>query len=160
MAKARDNTVYGDRVVSKNRRAFFNYEVGDTFEAGLALIGSEVRALRQHGADLTDAWVDIQRDEAWLKGMRIPPLSHAAFAHEERRTRKLLLHREEIERLRGAVERDGMTLIALKCYFKNNRAKVEIALARGKKKHDKRQAIKERDASKEARAAIRRGREQ
>ncbi len=160
MAKARDKTEYGDRIVSKNRRARFNYEIGDTFEAGLVLIGSEVRSLRQHGADLTDAWVDVQRDEAWVKGMRIPPLSHAAFAHEERRTRKLLMKRFEIERLRGAVERDGMTLIVLTCYFKNNRAKLEVALARGKKLHDKRATIKARDATKEARVAIRRGRDQ
>lgn len=148
----------GDRVVSKNRRAFFDYEVEDTIEAGLVLIGSEVRTLRLRGCDLSDAWVDIQRDEAWVKGMGIPTLPHAAFGHEEKRHRKLLLHREQIERLRGASDRDGMTLIVTKCYFKNNRAKLEVALARGKKKHDKRQTIRERDASREAAAAIRRGR--
>lgn len=148
----------GDRLVSKNRRAFFDYEVSDTFEAGVVLLGSEVRALRAQGSDLSDAWVDIQRDEAWLKGMKIPVLAHAAFGHEEKRARKLLLHREQIERLRGAVEREGMTLIAVKCYFKNNRVKLEIALARGKKRHDKRQTIRERDAAREAEAAMRRGR--
>lgn len=148
----------GDRLVSKNRRAFFDYEVSDTFEAGVVLLGSEVRALRVQGSDLSDAWVDIQRDEAWLKGMKIPVLAHAAFGHEEKRARKLLLHREQIERLRGAVEREGMTLIAVKCYFKNNRVKLEIALARGKKRHDKRQTIRERDAAREAEAAMRRGR--
>ncbi len=157
---ASDKQLGGDRLVSKNRRARFDYELGDTYEAGLVLIGSEVRSLRENGADLGDAWVDIQRDEAWIKGMRVPPLKHSAFGHEERRVRKLLLHREQIERLRGAVERDGMTLIATKCYFKDNRAKLEIAVARGKKRHDKRQSLRERDASREARAAIRRGRKE
>src|SRR5262245_24688139 len=96
----------GDRLVSKNRRAYYDYEIGDTYEAGLALIGSEVRSLRETGADLSDAWVDVdRRGEAWVKGLRIPPLKHAAFGHEERRPRKLLLHGYEIDRLRGALER-------------------------------------------------------
>ncbi len=151
----------GDRLVSKNRRAYFDYEIGDTYEAGMSLIGSEVRSLRENGADLGDAWVDIDRSgQAWVKGLRIPPLTHAAFGHEERRPRKLLLHRFEIDRLRGASERDGMTLICTKCYFKNNRAKIEVAVARGRKRHDKRQAVKERDATREARQAIRRGRDE
>ncbi len=159
MAKAATKQEMGDRLVTKNRRAHFNYEVGDSFEAGLSLIGSEVRSLRVHGADLTDAWVDVDsKNQAWVKGMRIPPLHHAAFAHEERRVRKLLLHVAEIEQLRTATERDGMTVIATKCYFKGGRAKIEIALARGKKKHDKRQALREREDDKEARQAIRRGR--
>jgi SsrA-binding protein len=149
----------GDRLVAKNRRAYFDYEVGETFEAGLALVGSEVRSLREGGANLTDAWVDIdQRGQAWVKGMRIPPLDHAAFGHEERRTRKLLLHAHEIDQLRGAIDREGMTLIVTKCYFKHNRAKLEFAVARGKKKYDKRQALKDREATREARQATRRGR--
>lgn len=146
----------GDRLVSKNRRAFFDYEVGDTYEAGLVLIGSEVRSLREGAADLTDAWVDIDgRGEAWVKGLRIPPLKHAAFGHEERRPRKLLLRKEQIDKLRGANQRDGMTLIVTQCYFKNNRVKLEIAEGRGRKKYDKRQAVKARDAEKEARQAMR-----
>ena len=149
----------GDRLVSKNRRAFYDYEVGDVFEAGLVLIGSEVRSLRENSADLSDARVDITSGgEAWVKGLRIPPLKHAAFGHEERRPRKLLLHREQIDRLRGASERDGATLIVTKCYFKQNRAKLEIAEARGKKKYDKRQALRARDADREARVAVQRGR--
>jgi SsrA-binding protein len=149
----------GDRLVSKNRRAFFDYEIGDTLEAGIVLIGSEVRSLRANSADLADAWVDIDaRGEAWVKGMRIPPLQHAAFGHEERRPRKLLLHRQQIDRLRGYSARDGMTLVVVKCYFKQNRAKIEVAAARGRKKHDKRQHIRERDADREARVAMRRGR--
>jgi len=149
----------GDRLVSKNRRASFNYELGDSYEAGIVLIGSEARSLRENTADLTDAWVDIDaRNEAWVKGMRIPPLKHAAFGHEERRPRKLLLHREQIDKLRGSVDRDGMTLIVTKCYIKSGRAKLEFALARGKKMHDKRHALREKVAGREAEAAIRRGR--
>jgi SsrA-binding protein len=159
MARAKSTAEQGDRLVSKNKRAFFDYEISDTFEAGMVLIGSEVRSLRQHSADLTDAWVDIdQRGEAWVKGMRIPPLVHAAFGHADTRPRKLLMHREQIQRLRGLVERDGMTLIATKCYFKNNHAKIEVAVARGKKKYDKRQALRNKEADREATAAIRRGR--
>jgi SsrA-binding protein len=158
MAKGESKEKQGDRLVSKNRRAYFDYEIRETFEAGVALIGSEVRTLRQSSADLSDAWVDIDRNsQAWVKGMRIPPLTHAAFGHEERRPRKLLLHAGEIDTLRGASERDGMTLIVTKCYFKNNRVKLEIALARGRKQHDKRQVVREREADREARQAIRRG---
>src|SRR5262249_37652635 len=120
---------------------------------------SEVRSLRESAADLSDAWVEIDaRGEAWVKGMRIPPLKHAAFGHEERRPRKLLLHREQIDRIRGLTQRDGMTLIVTKCDFKDNRAKIEVAAGKGRKKHDKRQALRERDAEKEARTAMRSGR--
>lgn len=148
----------GDRLVAKNRRAYFDYTVDSTLEAGLVLIGSEVRSLRVQGCDLSDAWVDVNRGEAWVKGMKIPHLLHAAYGHEEKRARKLLLKRAEIDTLQGASTRDGMTLIVTKCYFKNNHAKIEIALAKGKKKHDKRQSIKARDADREAAAAMRRGR--
>ncbi len=149
----------GDRLISKNRRAEFNYELGDRYEAGLVLIGSEARSLRENTADLTDAWVDIDaRSEAWVKGMRIPPLKHAAFGHDERRPRKLLLHREQIDKLRGSVDRDGMTLIVTKCYIKSGRAKLEFALARGKKLYDKRHSLKAKVENRDAEAAMRRGR--
>jgi SsrA-binding protein len=146
-------------VVATNRRASFDYELTDKYEAGMSLIGSEVRSLRVNGADVSTAWVDIShRGEAFVKEMRIPSLTHAAFGHEERRSRKLLLHREEIERLQSAIEREGMTLIVTKCYFKEGRAKLEFAVARGKKKHDKRQSLREKDSAREARQAIRRAR--
>lgn len=149
----------GDRLVSKNRRASFDYELGDAYEAGLVLIGSEARSLRENTADLSDSWVDIDaRGEAWVRGMRIPPLKHAAFGHDERRPRKLLLHREQIDKLTVSVEREGMTLIVTKCYIKSGRAKLEFALARGKKVHDKRHALRAKMADREAEAAMRRGR--
>jgi len=147
----------GDRIVSKNRRAQFDYELGDRYEAGLVLIGSEARSLREHTADLRDAWVDIDtRNEAWVKGLKIPEMSHAAFGHEEKRPRKLLLHADQIQKLRGKLEAEGMTLIVTQCYFKQGRAKIELAVARGKKKYDKRRTVKEREATREAQAAIRR----
>lgn len=149
----------GDRVVAVNRRARHDYELGDKYEAGLQLIGSEARSLREHAPDLTDAWVDVDvRGEAWVKGMRIPPMKHAAFGHEERRPRKLLLNRAEIDRMKEAIEREGMTLIATQCYIKGGRGKLEVALARGKKHHDKRQSLKERELDREAQVAMRRGR--
>lgn len=151
----------GIRLIAKNRRAHFDYELGDRYEAGLSLMGSEARSLREHAPDLTGAWVDITGSgEAFVKGMRVPPLPHAAFGHEERRPRKLLLHRSEIDRLRGSIEREQVTLVVTQCYFKDGRAKVEIALARGRKKHDKRQLMRERDSRREAEQAIRRGREE
>lgn len=146
---------FGDRLVARNRRARFDYDLGDCYEAGLVLIGSEVRALREATADLSDAWIDLRNGEAFVKGLRIPTLKHAAFAHEEKRVRKLLLQRNQLEQLRIAVERERMTLVATKLYFKSGRAKLEFCVAKGRKLHDKRQVIKERDAAKEAQQAIR-----
>jgi SsrA-binding protein len=146
-------------LVATNRRANFDFELTDKYEAGMSLLGSEARSLRVNGADVSTAWVEInQRGEAWVREMRIPPLPHAAFAHTEKRPRKLLLHREEIETLRGSIEREGMTLIVTRCYFKEGRAKLEFAVARGKKKHDKRQSLRAKDSEREARQAMRRGR--
>jgi SsrA-binding protein len=147
----------GEKLIARNKRARYDYELFDRYEAGMALIGSEARSLRINGADLTDAWVDIdRRGEAWVKGLRIPVVEHAAFGHKEQRDRKLLLHSEETQRLRAGIDRGGMTVIATRCYFKRGRAKLEVALARGKRKHDKRQAIRERDATREAEQAMRR----
>jgi SsrA-binding protein len=149
----------GDRLIAKNRRASFDYELGDKFEAGLVLVGTEVKMLRHGKADLTDTWCAIQRGEAFLNGMNIPLLDGAAFGHaEDKRARKMLLHAKEIETLERAIQRDGMTAVATQIYFKNGHVKVEIALARGRKKGDKRQAIKEQDADREAKVSIARGR--
>lgn len=141
--------------VIRNKRAGFDYELGKAYEAGLSLVGSEVKSLRQGQGNLTDSWCSVDRGEAWIHGLEIAPmLGHAAFAHAPKRTRKLLLHRQEIEQIERAIERDGMTVTATKLYFKGGRAKLEIALARGKKKGDKRETLKRKEADKEARDAI------
>jgi SsrA-binding protein len=143
-----------ERLIARNRRASFDYELGESFEAGVALVGSEARSLREGKADVSEAWVDVVRGEAWVRGMRVPMLKHAMFGHEEKRARKLLLHQKEIERLKIATERDRMTLIVPRIYFKGSLVKIEVAVARGKKDYDKRQAVRERDATNEARAAM------
>jgi SsrA-binding protein len=143
-----------ERLIARNRRASFDYELGERFEAGVALVGSEARSLREGKADVSEAWVDVVRGEAWVRGMRVPPLKHAFFGHEEKRARKLLLHQAEIERLKMATEKDRMTLIVPRIYFKGGLVKIEVAIARGKKDYDKRQAVRERDATNEARAAM------
>lgn len=149
----------GEKVLAQNRRASFDFELGDRYEAGLELIGSEARSLRTSAPSIVEAFVDVDRNgEAWVKQMRIPTMAHAAFSHEEVRPRKLLLQRWEIERLRAATEKDGMTLVPTRVYYKNGRAKLEFAVAKGRKLHDKRQALRERTEKDEARAAIARGR--
>ncbi|HWO14908.1 MAG TPA: SsrA-binding protein SmpB [Polyangiaceae bacterium] len=152
------NTPEGDRLIAQNRRARHEFELGKSFEAGVALIGSEARALREGPADITDAWVEIRRGEAYVQGMRVPPLAHSFLGHDEKRPRKLLLHRAQIEELLGAQDQDRMTLVATKLYFKNGRVKLELCVARGKKMYDKRQTLRQRDADKEARVAIRNAR--
>jgi SsrA-binding protein len=146
------------RVIALNRRASFDYELGDKFEAGIMLVGSEVKMLRMGKADLSDSWVQVEQGEAWLRGVNIPHLEHSPFSHEAKRSRKLLLHEREIQELKRAVDRDGMTITATKLYFKGSLAKAEIALARGKKKGDKRESLKEKDAEREAKQAMSRGR--
>ena len=148
----------GEKLIVRNKRAGFDYELGERFEAGLVLIGSEVKMLRAGSADLTDSWCSIERGEAFLRGVNIPVMPGAAYGHEAKRARKLLLHAREIETLQRAIERDGMTVAATRLYFKEGRVKVELALARGKKKGDKRETVKAREAEREARAAMARGR--
>lgn len=155
---AREKEKPGEKIIVRNRRASWEYELGDRYEAGLVLLGSEVKMLRHGTADLSDSWCAIERGEAFLKGMNIPVMPDAAFGHEAKRARKLLLHASEIEAIRRGVEREGMTVTATKLYFKDGRVKVELALAKGKKLADKREALKEREAERETRAAIARGR--
>lgn len=143
-------------MVARNRRASFDYELGERFEAGLVLIGSEVKMLRNGHADLSDAWCSIENGEAFIKGLNIPELTGAAFGHVPKRPRKLLLHAREIAELQRGIERQGMTAVATRLYFRNGRAKIEIALAKGKKKVDKRRAVKEREADREAEAELQR----
>jgi len=149
----------GERLIAKNRRATFDYELEDRYEAGLSLLGSEVKSLRDGKVEIVDAYAAIEKGEAWLMQLFIAPLAHASvFGHEPRRKRKLLLKRSEIDKLDDALKDRGYTLIPTRLYFKDGRAKVEIALARGKTKGDKRQAIARKDAEREARNAIGRGR--
>ena len=155
--KHKETVEPGVKLIATNRRASFDYELGERYEAGLVLLGSEVKSLRNRAAGIGEAWAAIRNGEAFLEGMRISVLDHAAYGHtNERRTRKLLLNRREIEALRNAIERGGLTVVATKLYFRDGKAKVELAIARGKKMADKRQAIKDRDAEREARAAMNR----
>ncbi|HVY47101.1 MAG TPA: SsrA-binding protein SmpB [Minicystis sp.] len=156
MAKEKDKP--GETLIVRNRRATFDYELGERFEAGLVLQGSEVKMLREGTADLTDSWCAIENGEAFLKGVNIPVLPGTPFGHEAKRPRKLLLHAREIEEIKRALDREGMTVTATRLYFKEGRVKAEIALARGKKHADKRDAMREKDAEKEARQAIARAR--
>ena len=135
------------KVVADNRRARFNYEIGETFEAGLALAGSEVKSLRAGKATIAESYADARGGEIWLINSNIPEYQQAGpfNNHAPKRARKLLLHQRQIDRLTGAVEREGMTIVPLKLYFnERGRAKIEIALARGKKLHDKRETLKRR----------------
>ena len=144
-----------DRDIAVNRRARHEYHIDETFEAGLALMGSEVKALRAGKANLMDSFGRVEKGEVWLWNAHISPYDPASqFGHEPTRTRKLLLHRAEIARLHGKVKEKGLTLIPLRLYFKNGRAKVELGLARGKKQHDKRDAIREREVKREIDRAL------
>lgn len=129
-----------------NRRAFHDYEILETFEAGIALQGTEIKSLRDNGGSLQDAYVKILDREAWLLGSHIAPYRFGnVYNHNERRDRKLLLHKREIQKLARALQEKGLTCIPLAIYLKQGKAKVKIALGKGKKLHDKRSAIKERD---------------
>lgn len=146
-----------EKLVVKNRRAHFDYELQDRFEAGLVLTGSEVKSMRDGRVDVSDAYAVVERGEAWIKQMFVAPFEQAAFQHEPRRARKLLLHAGEIAEIDRALAQGGLTAVPLRVYFKDGRAKVEIAIAKGKKRYDKRRDIAERDAEREARAAIQKG---
>ncbi|GGF74298.1 SsrA-binding protein [Azorhizobium oxalatiphilum] len=135
------------RTVADNRRARFDYEIGETFEAGIMLKGTEVKALRTGKATIHESYAAGKNGELWLYNSYIPEYLEAnRFNHEPRRPRKLLMHKRQIHKLTVAVEREGMTIVAMKVYFnEDGRAKVEVALGKGRKAHDKREAVKERD---------------
>jgi SsrA-binding protein len=148
----------GEELVVKNRRAFYDYEIEERYEAGIALAGSEVKSMRAGKVDVSDAYVSVDRGEAWLRQMFIAPFEQAsAFPHEPRRPRKLLLHAREIAEIGKAVTRGGYAVVPLRLYFKGGRVKVELAKALGKKKYDKRATIADRDARREAQTAARGG---
>jgi SsrA-binding protein len=139
------------KVIADNRRARFNYEIGEVFEAGIALTGTEVKSLRQGRATIAESYADARGGEIWLVNANIPEYLQASrFNHAPKRARKLLLHKRQISKLASAVEREGMTLVPLKMYFnEKGRAKIEIALGRGKKLHDKRETERKRSWNRE-----------
>jgi SsrA-binding protein len=146
----------GRSLVASNRKARHDYTIEDVFEAGVVLTGTEVKALRAGRASLVDGWCSIDGGEAWLEGVHIPEYSQGTWTnHAPRRKRKLLLHRDEIDRLESKTREKGHTIVPLALYFLDGRAKVEIALARGKKDWDKRQALRERQDNLEAQRAMR-----
>jgi SsrA-binding protein len=143
------------KVVAQNKKARHDYAIEDTYEAGIVLQGTEVKALRQGRASLVDSYASVQDGEVWLLGAYIPEYTQGTWTnHAPRRPRKLLLHKGEIERLIGKTRETGLSLVPLQLYFSGGRAKVEIALARGRKAHDKRQVLAERDAQREMRNAL------
>ena len=149
----------GDRAIATNRRARHEYEILETLEAGLVLRGTEVKSLRAGLVNFKDSYATVRNREVWLLGCHISPYSHGTDAnHAPERDRKLLLHDREIKRLTGKIAERGLTLVPLKLYFKNGRAKLEVGLARGKKLHDKRSALREREVKREMDKAARAGR--
>lgn len=145
----------GEKVVARNKRATFDYHIEDRWEAGLVLTGSEVKSIRAGKVEIVDAYADVDRGEAWLNQLYVAPFEQATvFGHEPRRKRKLLLSRHEIDKIEDELKDRGYTLVPLRIYFKGRVCKVEIALARGKTKGDRRQDIAKKDAQREARAAM------
>ncbi len=145
-AKPKDSEAPKNKLVADNRKARHNYEILEVLEVGIALTGTEVKALRQNKANLQDSFARIEDDEIWLYRCHISPYDFGnRFNHEPTRKRRLLLHRRQINKLKGQTQEKGLTLVPLKLYFKGNWAKVDLALARGKQLHDKRQAISKRE---------------
>ncbi len=147
----------GKKLIAQNRKARHDFHIEDTFEAGLVLTGTEVKSLRAGQASLVDGFVEIANGEAWLLHVHIPEYSQGTWTnHEARRRRKMLLNRHEIDKIEQRVQTKGLTVIPLSLYFKDGRAKVEIALARGKKQHDKRDDLRKKDAEREMARAVKR----
>lgn len=164
MAKTNTKTSSGGgiKIAADNRQARYQYEILETYEAGLALLGTEVKSIREGKVNLRDGFANVKGGEVWLHNVHISPhkMTNLAYNHEPRRTRKLLLHKQEIRKLIGQTEQKGLTLVPLKMYFKDGRVKVSIALARGKKLHDKRESLKKKQDKREmARAMKSQGRD-
>ncbi len=152
MPKAEDT---GQKTLATNRKALFHYEVFERVEAGLALVGTEVKSIRDGGLNFSDSWVEFRSGELVLVGCRIAPYSHGNLMnHVPDRQRKLLLHKREILKLGGRATERGLTLVPLRVYLKNGRVKLEVGLARGKQAHDKREAIKRKDQERETRRGL------
>ena len=153
--KTRDNDSEAARVVAVNRKASHDYELLERFEAGLVLVGTEVKSAREGSVNLKDGYAAPRDGELFLFQIRISPYSHGSFEnHEPERPRKLLLHKRELRRLIGKITERGLTLVPTRLYFKKGRLKVEIALARGKRQHDQRRAARERDVKRDIEAAL------
>ena len=145
----------GRKLIAQNRRARYDYHVEDVVEAGLVLVGTEVKSLRAGRATLSDGFAEVHEGEVYLHGVHIPEYTQGTWTnHEPRRVRKLLMHRHEIDKLESKVNERGFTLVPLSLYFKDGRAKVEIALAKGKKTYDKRQSLAARQAKREKEQAL------
>jgi SsrA-binding protein len=143
------------KVIADNRKAFHDFHVLDSWEAGVVLLGTEVKAVREGRVNLRDSFARMEKGEVWLMNVHISPYSHSGYAfHEERRQRKLLLHQHEIQKLTGKVKEKGLTMVPLQMYFKNGRVKVNLALVKGKQAHDKRETIRRREVDRETRAAV------
>src|SRR4026207_2025559 len=141
--------------IAENRKAFHDYHILETFEAGVALLGTEVKAIREGRVNLRDSYARTDGGEVWMLNVHISPYSHRGYAeHAETRHRKLLLHRHEIRKLIGRTAEKGLTLVPLQMYFKNGRVKVLVGLARGKQAHDKRETIRRREVDRETRTAV------
>jgi SsrA-binding protein len=152
----RDKHGDGTVLIASYRRAHRDYEISDTFEAGLVLTGSEVKSLREGNAQIAEGYARVQRGELWLDGIHIPPYTNAIGygAHDPDRTRKLLMHRAEIAKLDARTAQGGLTIVPLRLYWKEGRAKIELGLAKGRTKGDKRQHLAERDADREMQTAV------
>ena len=155
MAPEKSAREQAQRLVADNRKAYHDYHVLETWEAGIVLLGTEIKAIREGRVNLRDSYARLENGEVWLANVHISPYSHTGYAHhEERRQRKLLLHKHEINKLTGLVREKGLTLVPLQLYFKNGRLKTQLALVKGKQAHDKREAIRKREVDRETRAAV------
>ena len=142
-------------LIADNRKAFFDYHVLETFEAGIALLGTEVKGIREGQANLRDSYARVEKGEIWLYNVHISAYSHRGYVdHDPKRRRKLLLHRQEIRKLIGKTTEKGLTLVPTRMYFKNGKVKVALALAKGKQSHDKRETMRRREVDRETRAAV------
>ena len=154
--KAKDaETKEQSQPIADNRKAFHDYHILETFEAGIALLGTEVKGIREGQANLRDSYARVEKGEVWLFNVHINPYSHRGYVdHDPRRKRRLLLHKSEIRKLIGKTVEKGLTLVPTRLYFKNGKVKVALALARGKQDHDKRETLRRREIDRETRAAV------
>jgi len=153
--QAGKSTIQGDRVVTQNRRAFHDYFIDETVEAGLVLTGSEIKSIRDGKITIGEAYVRVDNNELWLIGANVSPYTHGAYAnHDPARPRKLLVHKKQIVQFREATEKKGMTLVPVRLRIRNGRAKIDVGIARGKNLYDKRQTVAERDAKRSIEVAM------